>query len=115
MGERAIVRFEDAQGVTCGIYLHWHGEEARDWLIDAAPTMRRGDASYAAARFCGYCHNRISGRLSLGILPPEQCEDRVAAVQDHGMLVVNCDTGVVRHIYGGAGPEMVFSIEMGAE
>jgi hypothetical protein len=31
------------------------------------------------------------------------------------MLVVNCDTGLARHIYGGAGPEMVFSIEMGVE
>jgi hypothetical protein len=31
------------------------------------------------------------------------------------MLVVNCDTGLARHIYGGAGPDMVFSIDMGAE
>lgn len=114
MGERAIIRFEDSHGVACGIYLHWNGAEARDWLIDAAPTMRAGDASYAAARFCGYCHAHIPGILSLGILPPDQCADRVAAVQDHGMLVVNCDTGVVRHTYGGNAPEMVFSIEMGA-
>ena len=115
MGERVIVRFEDAQGVVCGIYLHWHGGEARDWLIAAAPTLRKGDASYAAARFCGYCHERISGRLSLGILPPDQCGDSEAEFQDHGMLVVNCDTGLARHIYGGAGPEMVFSIDMGVE
>lgn len=113
MGERAIVRFEDAQGVTCGIYLHWHGEEARDWLVDAAPTMRRGDASYAAARFCGYCHNHISGRLSLGILPPEQCEDSAAVFQDHGMFIVDCQTGQVRHIYGSKEQAGTFHIEMG--
>ena len=94
MGERVIVRFEDAQGVVCGIYLHWHGGEARDWLIAAAPTLRKGDASYAAARFCG---------------------DSEAEFQDHGMLVVDCYTGLARHIYGGAGPDMVFSIDMGAE
>jgi hypothetical protein len=39
----------------------------------------------------------------------------MAVFQDHGMLVVNCQTGQVRHIYGGAGPEMVFSIDMGVE
>lgn len=114
MGERAIVRFEDSREVTCGVYLHWNGAEARDWLIDAADRMRKGDASYAAARFCGYCHDQISGGLSLGILPPSQCEDSAAVFQDHGMLVVNCDTGLVRHIYDSEGPETTFSIEMGA-
>ena len=115
MGERVIVRFEDAQGVTCGIYLHWHGSDARDWLIAAAPTLRKGDASYAAARFCGYCHERISGNLSLGILPPHQCEDEMAVFQDHGMLVVNCQTGLVRHIYGSTEQAGTFQIEMGGE
>jgi hypothetical protein len=113
MGERTIVRFDDERGPGVGVYLHWHGPVAADWLKAAGPTMRRGDASYAAARFCGYCNDRIPGGLSLGLLRPDECTDKAATWQDHGMFIVDCVTGHVRQTFGGDAPENAFDIEMG--
>lgn len=91
MGNRATVQFIDATepaGVT--VYLHWNGDDVMGWLKAAAPRMRRGDYSYAAARFIGYCHEQIDGGLSLGVLPGS------AAYAGEGRhYVVDCSTGIV--------------------
>jgi hypothetical protein len=70
MGNRALVLFFDQYRISPTVYLHWHGGEVPDILRDLAEYMkgRYGDAEYAAARFTGLCHQRISGNLSLGIV-----------------------------------------------
>ena len=76
MGDRAIVRFPDPHlGGGVEVYLHHDANNVPQWLKDAAPRMRKGDASYAAARFIGYCHEQILGGLSLGVMPIGTCND----------------------------------------
>ena len=113
MGDRAIVRFDDERGAVAGVYLHWHGECAMDWLRDAAPGLRKGDASYAAARFCGYAHERIPGGLSLGLMRPDGCTPEVAEYQDRGMYIVDCRTGQVKHVWGPARRGRTYRIKLG--
>ncbi|MBS0263109.1 MAG: hypothetical protein JSS02_14290 [Planctomycetes bacterium] len=69
MGDRACVIFFDATHVSPTVYLHWHGDSVPAWLdeLKARMTGSYCDAQYAAARFVGLCHERISGNLSLGI------------------------------------------------
>lgn len=113
MGDRVIIRFDGEHGAVAGVYLHWHGERALDWLRDAAPRMRKGDAGYAAARFCGYCHERIEGGLSLGIMAPENCTPENAEWQDRGMYIVDCRTGGVKHVKGPGKRGRAYRIQMG--
>ena len=70
MGDRALVIFHDKYRISPGVYLHWHGDQVPALLAELAESMkgRYGDAEYAAARFTGLCHRRISGNLSLGIV-----------------------------------------------
>ncbi len=101
MGNRATILFFDRTSVSPTVYLHWHGDAVPGWL-DRLSTLMRGrydDASYAAARFVGLCHENIDGNLSLGISSnafslSQACsrpcmED--ASPGDAGMVVV--DTG----------------------
>lgn len=69
MGNRAAIVFFDRHHVSPTVYLHWHGEYVPAWLGELKELMqtRRGDASYAAARFAGICHGYVDGNLSLGI------------------------------------------------
>lgn len=113
MGDRAIVRFDDAQGPRGGIYLHWHGGCVMDWLRDAAPRLRAGDASYASARFVGYCHERIDGGLSLGLMAPNDCTPEAAEYQDNGMYIVDCNTGQVKHVRGPGNKGRTYRIKLG--
>lgn len=112
MGNRVIVRFDDDRP-RAGVYLHWDGDKALDWLREAAPRMRKGDASYAAARFCGVCHEKIEGGLSLGLMGPEECTPEIAEWQDNGMLIVDCQTGRVKHVYGPDRKGRTYRISMG--
>jgi hypothetical protein len=70
MGDRALVIFHDKYRISPSLYLHWHGDQVPALLAELAEYMqgRYGDALYAAARFTGLCHRRISGNLSLGIM-----------------------------------------------
>lgn len=113
MGNRVIVRFDDERGPVAGVYLHWHGGDALEWLREAAPRMRKGDASYAAARFCGLCHEKIEGGLSLGIMRADECTPEIAEWQDNGMLIVDCRNGQVKHVYGPARKGRTYRISMG--
>jgi hypothetical protein len=69
MGDRASILFFDSQVISPTVYLHWHGSAVPDWLriLQTVMSNRTDDASYAAARFVGICHERINGNLSLGI------------------------------------------------
>jgi len=69
MGDRACVVFFDRTRVSPTVYLHWHGNAVPLLLADLKDRMqgRFSDASYAAARFVGICHDSIDGNLSLGI------------------------------------------------
>lgn len=96
MGNRAIIRFPDAAlSAECGrpmgveVYLHWHADDVKAWLKEAAPRMRKGDGSYAAARFVGLCHEKIKGGLSLGIMP-------LGTTFDGVIFSVDCTTGKVK-------------------
>lgn len=113
MGDRAIVRFDDERGAVAGVYLHWNGKDVMDWLRAAAPRMRKGDASYAAARFCGYAHERIDGGLSLGLMRPDDCTPESAEWQDRGMYIVDCRTGSVRQVYGPGRKGRTYRIKLG--
>jgi len=76
MGDRALVAFYNSDPVhgrhseTPAVYLHWHGESVPEWVRELAAMMgeRRGDPSYAVARFCGIAHSHIDPPLSLGLL-----------------------------------------------
>lgn len=113
MGNRAIVRFDDERGSVAGIYLHWNGSSVKEWLRNAAPRMRKGDAGYAAARFCGYCHENIGGGLSLSIMRGEDCIPELAQWQDNGMYIVDCLTGKVKHVHGPDRNGRGFTIKLG--
>ena len=114
MGNRVIVRFDDNSGPRFGVYLHWHGDEAVEWLNEAAHTMRRGDAGYAAARFVGYCCSQISGGLSICMMDVSECTDETAQWQDNGMLIVDVNDGEVRHVdRPGAKSRFAAMLEMG--
>lgn len=69
MGNRACVIFFDRTRVSPTVYLHWHGSAVPVWIEQLKARMegRFGDASYAAARFVGICHDTIEGNLSLGV------------------------------------------------
>jgi hypothetical protein len=69
MGNRASIIFYDETHVSPTVYLHWHGEAVPAWLEQLKQLMngRFEDASYAAARFVGICHQRIDGNMSLGV------------------------------------------------
>lgn len=105
MGDRAVIFFHDAAATAPGIYLHNNGSDAAEWLKTASHRFRAGDADYAAARFCGICHEMIDGNLSLGLVaPPETLSEdnlRKQDAGDHGVFLVNVDTGEVRRFsYG---------------
>jgi hypothetical protein len=70
MGNRASIVFVDQGGVSPTVYLHWHGQSVPAWLDQLKTRMegRFGDASYAAARFIGLCHEQIDGNMSLGLI-----------------------------------------------
>ena len=79
MGNRACIVFFDRNFVSPTVYLHWHGDAVPAWLeqLKSHMTGRFGDASYAAARFVGICHNQIEGNLSLGILSNGLCLENI--------------------------------------
>ena len=54
MGDRALVVFKDRQLHEIAVYLPWDGYRVEELIRGAAPRMRAGDASYAAARFIGH-------------------------------------------------------------
>lgn len=66
MGDRAVVVFRSSQEVhDVAVYLHWDGCRVEELIRGAAPRMRAGDTSYAAARFIGRCHEQIEGPSAL--------------------------------------------------
>jgi hypothetical protein len=116
MGNRAMVRFQNActsPAVAVCVYLHWQADNVRQWLNEAAPRMRKGDASYAAARFIGFCHENTPGGLSLGVECGPGCDP------ENGLYVVDCDTGKVTLFREGRNGYLArsgrpFTIKMGA-
>ena len=69
MGNRACIVFFDRTCVSPTVYLHWHADAVPAWIGQLKELMsgRFSDASYAAARFAGICHDNINGNLSLGL------------------------------------------------
>ena len=110
MGDRARVVFHDERKFSPSIYLHWGGGNVRAYLNKALPRMRTGDLAYASARFCGTCHEEISGGLSLGLLPaPDGAtfEEQMASARssdfshgDAGVFLVNVQDWTVEAING---------------
>ncbi|OGS32994.1 MAG: hypothetical protein A2218_10435 [Elusimicrobia bacterium RIFOXYA2_FULL_53_38] len=98
MGSRAAVVFVDGDKTSPGIYLHWDGHQVQGLLEEALPRLRRGDVGYSAARFCGVCHERISGNLSLGLIAPPSRDD--SDVFNHGVFYVNVRTWEVEACRG---------------
>jgi hypothetical protein len=102
MGDRAIVVFKDRDDVSPAVYLHWNASEVPAWLELLAERMegRKNDASYAAARFTGICHENIPGDLSLGLFSSGKWEKAIKSGDakklssyshgDGGFVVVDC-------------------------
>lgn len=119
MGNRVSVVFTDDNGYSPAIYLHWGGQ-AEEWLEQAGPTLRKGDAPYAAARFCGFCHAKIDGGLSLGLLPGPRFNGPGTGEEwstysdqiDSRVLLVDVRTGLVRDM-DDLSPEATFTITLG--
>lgn len=105
MGNRAIVHFTsgradivatDGQRIGQGfsVYQHWGADDVKAWLREAAPSIRSGDAGYAAARWVGFlCQHKFpldaDGRgYSVGL-----CEGPFDP--ENGLYVVDCDSGTV--------------------
>ena len=128
MGNRAIVHFTSSDadlrlvsgqriGVGFSVYQQWGADDVKAWLKEAAPSLRKGDAGYASARWIGYlCQHQMpldkEGRgysvsLSDGVFDPE-----------NGLYVVDCDTATVTlfrdHGAGLARCGRPFKINMGA-
>jgi hypothetical protein len=98
MGDRVLfVCHDGGSEIAPAIYGHWCGYEALDMLAAAAPRMRKGDVSYAAARLCGYLHEQNKGALGLGLIaPPESIEPDTLAKFSHGdagVVAVNVNDG----------------------
>jgi hypothetical protein len=94
MGNRACIVFFDAERVSPTVYLHWHGDAVPCFLEQLKDRMegRFSDASYAAARFVGICHESIGGNLSLGLL-----------ANKFGQTDVRSKTRMEQHSPGNAG------------
>lgn len=130
MGDRALVLFRDEGtdprseeryvSYSPAVYLHWNGSDVPELLKAAAPRMRAGDQFYAAARFCGYCHEQIPGNLSLGLMPGP--EDRELTDEewesyshgDNGVFIVDASSGKVEQKACYGKPKR-FKIKMGAD
>jgi hypothetical protein len=100
MGSRAVVVFVDGDKTSPGIYLHWDGHKVQELLEAALPRLRHGDAGYSAARFCGVCHERIPGNLSLGLVDAPSRDD--SGGYDHGVFYVDVRTWEVDACRGGS-------------
>jgi hypothetical protein len=107
MGDRCLVVFTDDTGdISPAIYSHWAGHDMPALLAEAGERgiLREGDASYAAARFCGHLHEQSVRTTGLGLLPPpENLSDDVLQEYSHGdagIAIVNVDTGSVRYAAG---------------
>jgi len=128
MGNRAIVHFTsgaadivagDAPRIPQGfsVYQHWGADDVKDWLKEAAPSMRKGDAGYAVARWIGFlCQHKMpldaDGRgYSVGMTGH-------AFDPENGLYIVDCDSGKVTLFREGRTGELArcgrpFTIKMG--
>jgi hypothetical protein len=69
MGDRALVIFKDETKISPVIYLHWAGSDVPQYIEELKALMadRRGDATYASARFTGIAHTANVSSVSLGL------------------------------------------------
>jgi hypothetical protein len=126
MGDRAIVVFEhsyiyggnEETFYSPGIYLHWNGGEVEGLLNAASSRLRKGDPSYASARFTQICGEMIPGNLSLGLVAPPEPDEETGRINwnayspgDNGVFIVNCSTGKVINEEG----KYCFTIVMGGD
>lgn len=127
MGNRAIVKFvsstrddlaDTANAAGFAVYQHWGADDVRAWLKEAAPSLRKGDAGYAAARWVGFlCQHKLpldrDGRgYSVGMVAE-------AHDPENGLYVVDVDTGKVTLFREGLNGNLArsgrpFTIKMGA-
>lgn len=97
MGDRVLVAFKSGDDYAPTVYMHSRGHEAADMIKAAQPRMRKDDPSYAAARFTGFCAEKIPGALGLGLLPALEPGADLKEVShgDAGVYIVDVSTGEV--------------------
>jgi len=100
MSDKATFVFKQGDTYSSGVHIHIFGSNAVELLREGAPHLRMGNAAYSCARFAGFLHTKISGRLGLGIDPPPKPEDIANDFWDFnpgdkGVFVVDVETGEV--------------------
>ena len=106
MGDRAIIVVKSGDEYSpCGIYFHWSGEKAIEYLQMGINETRPDDVGYLVARIIGEAHGDIDGGLSLGVIDPPNVFDTRFNWSDYshgdaGVIVYDCGTGVVEY-HGG--------------
>jgi hypothetical protein len=103
MGDRARLVFVHGEELSPIVYLHNGGSDVPDYLAKLATMMaaRKGDPSYAAARFIGIVHEHTPPPYSLGVdnCPAWLAEaialdlsELIASAShgDAGFLIVDC-------------------------
>lgn len=101
MGDRATIQIVSGDEKSPVIYLHWAGSRSIEIIKKAAPIMRAGDLSYAAARLIGVCHIETDPTqgLSLGIFNngehdvDYEVDLATGAVRHHGRAVAHVEFG----------------------
>lgn len=90
MGDRVNIRVKAGNDkAPCGVYLHWGGDGALDYLERAIPSMRLGDSAYSTARLIGELHKSIDGNTGLGVVSYDFHDGGA------GIVTYDCDTGEV--------------------
>lgn len=121
MGDRVIVVCKEGSIYSPGVYLHDGGSQVKDLLIKAAPYMRRGDCSYAVARFCGACHEELnSDVLGMGVLNGPTKEDVKNNFEnysqgDAGVVIIDVEHGKVKAFEGYLEKETFPTLELADE
>ena len=129
MGDRSMTIFtskwrdkngEERVSISPGIYLHWRGSDTFEMLKAAGSVMRKGDETYSAARFCGYCHEQIDPNLGLGIYngPTEaEFKNNKKLIEygpgDNGVFIVDVDSGLVTNVRMDYDLDCITSVQLG--
>jgi len=118
MGDRSttifVAEYDGKLFYSAGVYTHWCGSVTLDFIKEtfANEYYRDADPDYAAARFCGFCHEQTKHSMPTGLGLVNVDNEKVRTFThkqwvdwgpgDAGVFIVNTDTWQVTiHDYDG--------------